>query len=90
MTSYPEQKAALLAAVAFIETLPEGTVWALSVTDEDVGQDTSSLNIFTPKANWEALSRTLPVSTEHYSSPGTFDGEYLSYKVGTLLISFIE
>jgi len=85
MSNFRTQLEALGSALLLIERLPEQTVWALELTNDDDAESPSVLNIFTERANWSALTSLLRLGRSV-----DVDKTFLSFRQGTLHISFIE
>ena len=84
--SFPVQCDALLTARFYIRQLDEDAVFSISVTNEKE-EDASLLNIYVPTRE---ARRKLEAALFPDRLPHDTGGYYSSYRVNTLLVSFIE
>ena len=85
MYHYANQRLALVAAATFVEDLPPGTIFGITVTDDDNEQAPSVLNIFAPKSEWDNLKSLL-----HLSNPIDESESFTTYRFGPLEVSIQE
>lgn len=90
MNAYRHQIEALEAASTLIQKLPDGVVWALEVTNDDDASSPSVLNIFADEDEWLGMIETLRLGIPIDRSTHIGEPLFLSFKQGTLLISFIQ
>jgi len=86
MSSFRKQLEAMGSALLLIEKLPADAVWALELTNDDDAENPSVLNVFAGRDAWMKMQVSLRLGTPVDSDHKTF----LSWRQGTLLISFIE
>lgn len=82
------QIAALHVAAQIVEELPPGTIFGITVTDDDDYESPSVFNIFAPASEWDRLKRLLLLRTD---GPPADQGErFISFRIGPLMVSFQE
>lgn len=84
-SSFKTQLEAIGTALLLIQKLPTQTVWALELTNDDDAESPSVLNIFAERVVWPALIEILRLGKSVDQ-----DKSFLSFRQGTLHISFIE
>jgi hypothetical protein len=90
MTAFEKQLEAIGSALLRIPNLPDGSVWSLTCTNDDDAESPSVLNIFVPESEWLILQGRLKLGKSVDRSTSGIGDQFISYRVGTLLISFIE
>lgn len=83
--SFRQQLEAMGSALILIERLPAQTIWALEVTNDDDAESPTVLNIFADREEWMKLQISLRLGKSVDS-----ESSFLSFRQGTLLVSFIE
>ncbi len=86
MNYYVNQRAALEAAVQITEVLPPGTIFGITITDEDSYSSPSVFNIFAPASEWSYLKRLLSLD----DPPADHGERFISFRVGPLEVSIQE
>ena len=56
---FSDQLKATRAALDLMRRIPQGTIWSLSVTNDDDPSAPSALNLFVPRAEWKQLAAVL-------------------------------
>lgn len=85
MTPFAAHLEAIQTATELIELFPDGTVWALEVTNEDNGEAPSVLNIFYQEEDFAESLITLLELDNPYDQGQSFT----SWRYGCLHISLI-
>lgn len=85
MNSFRTQQEAIAKAVILIQRLPSHAIWALEVTEDDDIENPTVLNIFADRSEWPSFQMSLRLG-----KPIDHDETFLSFRDGTLLVSFIE
>ncbi len=86
MPEWEGQLEALGTALLLIQKLPSGTVWAVTITNDDNGNEPSVLNIFYSEPDtFEMLVHRLRLG-----APVDMEDEFTSWRRGALLISLIK
>lgn len=84
------QLEAIGTALIIIRNLPEGTIWALTCTNDDEdARSPTVLNIFAPEKDWESLAERLHLPEPPVDESPDAGDQYRSYLYETLLISLI-
>lgn len=90
MNSFQKQMEAIGSALLHIQKLPEGTVWALTCTNDDDAESPSTLNIFVDETEWDRYQKLLHLGKPTDRSTHENDERFICFKQGTLHISFIQ
>ena len=85
MSSFQTQLEAIGSALLLIQKLPAQSIWALELTNDDDAESPSVLNIFAEREEWPMLMVSLRLG-----KPVDSEKNFLSFRQGTLHISFIE
>ena len=88
--SFAQQIEAMGTALILIQKLPEGSVWSLTFTEDDTAESPSVLNIFAYEEVWPELISRLNLGRSVDRSTYGKGEQFMSFRQGTLLISFIE
>lgn len=90
MTNFRKQLEAMGTALLFVQKLPPNTVWSLTCTNDDDADSPGVLNIYTTESNWFNLASILDLKKITDRSTTENGDQFVSYKVGTLMVSFIQ
>ena len=90
MTDFQKQMEALGSALLLSQRLQEDTVWALTCTNDDDAESPTVLNIFAKESEWPVLRQLLRLGKSIDRSEPEIPDKFISWRQGTLLISFIE
>lgn len=90
MTAWQTQLEAIGSALLLIQKLPDGTIWSLTCTNDDDATSPSVLNIFAPESEWTLLRDRLKLGRAIDQSTRADREQFLSFRLGTLLVSLIE
>lgn len=84
MTSRHQQDA-ISAGLFLVQKLPDDVAYGLTCTNDD-----SVLNIFAPESRWREIRATLALGEPADRSIESDGEQFLSFKIGALLVSIIE
>ncbi len=87
MHHYPNQRTALEVAAQVLEALPAGTIFGITITDDDDHVSPSVFNIFAPASEWLYLRSLLNLNENEQIDRGE---RYISFRVGPMEISITE
>lgn len=87
---FRNQLEALDAAKLLIQKLPAHAVWSLSVTEDDDYESPTVFNVFAEEEDWPKLMVSLRLGKPVDRSTDEKGDQFLVFRQGTLLISFIE
>lgn len=85
MTNFRTQLEALGSALLLIQKLPDGTVWALTITNDDDAECPSVLNVYIEREHWTKYINLLSLGRAIDTSES-----FMSWRQGTLLVSLIN
>ncbi len=88
--SFRQQLEAIGSALLLIQRLPDGSVWSLTCTEDDDAESPSVLNIFVRSDQWVGLTERLKLGAPVDRSTNEIGDQFITFRHGTLLISFIE
>jgi len=90
MSAFRQQLEAIGSALLLVQRLPAHAVWALEVTNDDDAESPTVLNIFAEQDEWLSLALSLRLGKNVDHSTDEKGEQFVSFRQGTLLISFIE
>jgi hypothetical protein len=88
--NFREQLEAIGSALLLIQRLPDGSVWSLTCTNDDDAESPTVLNVYAEWSTWATLIVALGLGKSIDRSTQEVGEQFVSFKQGTLLISFIE
>jgi hypothetical protein len=88
--SFEKQLEAIGSALLLVPKLPSGTTWALTCTNDDDAESPTVFNIYAPEDTWSNLQSVLHLGKPTDRSTHEGEDQFISFRRGTLLVSFIQ